>query len=63
MRPTPSDPEYSDPITKIKKLKEDLLSQTRMLKDTEKKNEYLQERITEMEQDLMIRDRALQKLT
>ena len=49
VRPAPSDPQYSDPQTVIKKLKEDLMQQSRLRKDTENKNDYLQERITELE--------------
>ena len=44
-------------------MREDLLQVKREKKDLESKNDYLQERITELEQDLQIRDKALAKLT
>ncbi len=37
--------------------------QTRLRRDAEARNEYLTDRIGELEQDIVIRDRALQKLT
>jgi hypothetical protein len=37
--------------------------QIRLKKEAEARNDYLTDRIEELEQDIVIRDRALQKLT
>lgn len=47
----------------VKQLREDLQMQIRLKKEAEARNEYLTDRIEELEQDIVIRDRALQKLT